>query len=237
MLIIPSIPDEKYGQAVIIKETGENVFKYSLTIVSLAVVCSTPAGAASFSGARAELRGGWDRTTLNLSYDDGVDAFSTSGHKSGLNLGAEIGYDAPLGTTALFGAYAGIEGATTKDCSAVVGNDEACLKLGRNFTLGGRIGAKVNPKVMVYAKAGYSNGQLRATYRNSDDSTLDFSDHSNRGGVHFGAGVEASVGPQGYVRAEYVRTNYKGYHYGASGVAVTLDGHRDQALVGFGMRF
>jgi outer membrane immunogenic protein len=209
-----------------------------ITGVALAAAAafSTQAAAATFSGSRAEIRGGWDRTTLSLSYEDAVDSLSGSGHKSGFDIGAEVGYDYAAAGTLVIGAYAGIEGATTKDCSPVVGDDKACLKLGRNFTVGARAGAQVAPLVMVYVKGGYSNGQLRATYSNIDDPTLNFADHSNRGGIHFGAGVEAAVG-QGYVRAEYVRTNYNGYHYVDPDFRLTMDGHRDQVLLGFGMRF
>jgi outer membrane immunogenic protein len=135
------------------------------------------------------------------------------------------------------GAYAGIEGATTKQCSPIFGNDEGCLRLGRNLTVGARVGAKVSPLAMLYVKGGYSNGQLRATYRDFDDPTFNWSEHTNRGGYHFGAGGEIAVGPQGYVRLEYVRTNYNGYHYSDPGVRFSVDGHRDQVLAGFGLRF
>jgi outer membrane immunogenic protein len=192
---------------------------------------SAPAAAANFTGPRAEVRGGWDRTTIDLSVDD----MSGSGHKDGFNLGAEVGYDASLGAMVVAGAYAGVEFATTKACSEVYGDDEACLKLGRNFTLGARLGAKVSPQAMLYVKGGYSNGQLKATYKDFIDPTYSFSAHANRDGFHFGGGVELAVGPNGYVRAEYVRTNYDDYNN--SDFGVKIDAHRDQALLGFGLRF
>lgn len=207
------------------------------TAAAAAALVSSQAVASDFSGPRFELRGGWDQTTLGASYDDGADRYSVSGHKSGLNLGAEVGYDVPTNSQLLAGVYAGVEGSTAKRCSEVYGDDAACLKLGRNFTLGARVGGKVSPKVALYVKGGYSNGQLKGTYRNTDDPTLDFSDHTNRGGYHFGAGVETAVGPQGYVRAEYVRTNYNAYTYASPDFRVRLSGHRDQALAGFGLRF
>ena len=211
----------------------------SKTIVLLfcsAAMLGSPAAAASFSGPRFELRGGWDRTTLSASVDDGVDHLSGRGHKSGFNVGGEIGYDARLAPMMIAGVYGGIEGSTAKDCSVVFGNDQACLRLGRNLTLGGRLGAVVSPMAMLYVKGGYSNGQLRASYANADDPTLDFKDHANRGGYHFGAGGEMPVGA-GYVRLEYVRTNYSGYKWTDPDVTVKLDGHRDQLLAGFGLRF
>jgi outer membrane immunogenic protein len=209
----------------------------SIALFALTAAIAAPAAATDFAGARAELRGGWDRTTIGVSYNDASDSISGSDHKDGFNLGAEIGYDFQAGQSLVAGAYAGIEGATTKVCSELVGNDRACLKLGRNFTVGARLGAKVSPLVMVYAKGGYSNGQLRTTYDNADDPTLDVRDHVNRGGFHIGVGGEVAVGRQGYVRAEYVRTNYNDYDYADPDVHVNVDGHRDQGLVGFGIRF
>lgn len=208
-----------------------------LALLGATAFVATSASAAGFTGPRVEVRGGWDRTTLDISYDDGVDAISGKGHKDGFDFGGEVGYDAPIGPSAIVGGYAGAEFATTRECTAIYGNDEACLKLGRNFTLGARIGARVNPKVMIYAKGGYSNGRLRATYRNADDSTLNFSDGANRGGFHLGIGGEVLVGAHGYLRAEYVRTNYNDYRYADSDFAGSLDGHRDQVLIGSGLRF
>jgi outer membrane immunogenic protein len=211
--------------------------KIIFTLAGTTALFATSASAAGLTGPRVEVRGGWDRTTLDLSYDDGFDAVSGEGHKDGFDLGGEVGYDAKIGSAVIAGAYAGVEFATTKQCGEVYGGDRACLKLGRNFTLGARIGAKVAPKVMLYAKGGYSNGRLSATYRNDEDSTLNFSTHANRDGFHLGAGVEMTVGSYGYVRAEYVRTNYNDYRYADPDFSVTLDGHRDQVLFGTGLRF
>lgn len=227
VFIVRSICKVKWGI------TLKNISIFAACIV----LVSGPAVAANFSGARGELRGGWDKTTINIKYDDGVDSFSGHGSKSGVSLGAEVGYDAPLSPTIIAGAYAGIEGSTAKECSSVIGNDDACLKLGRNLTIGARLGAKVSPIAMVYVKGGYSNGQIKATYQNADDPTLNFSDHANRGGFHLGIGAEVAVGQQGYARAEYVRTNYSGYDYSDPNFNVNVDGHRDQALLGFGVRF
>ena len=57
------------------------------------------------------------------------------------------------------------------------------------------------------------------------------------GGFHFGAGVEAKVSKSAYVRAEYVRTNYDNYAYSDGVDSLSIDGHRDQAVLGFGLRF
>ena len=208
-----------------------------LTAALLTGAIATPVFAQGFAGPRIEGRIGYERVTLGLDYDDGFDSFGDTGHKSGLVYGAEVGYDAMLGSAVVAGIYAGIEGGTAKDCSEVLGFDDACLKLGRNITLGARLGAVVAPKFMIYAKGGYSNGQLRASYDNFDDPTLDFSDRSNRGGLHFGAGVEALIGRAGYARLEYVRTNYRSYNYSDPDFDLKIKGHRDQVVLGLGLRF
>jgi outer membrane immunogenic protein len=209
-----------------------------LVLVSCAATCFTsPALAGGFTGPRAELRGGLDRTTIDLDYDDGVDTISGSDSETGVDFGAEVGFDAALSPSVIGGAYAGIEFATTKECTEVFGNDRACLKLGRNLTLGARLGAVVSPKILLYVKGGYSNGQLKASYTDLADSSANFSDHTNRDGFHFGLGGEVAVAPKGYIRAEYVRTNYNGFDYSDASVDAGIDGHRDQLLLGFGLRF
>lgn len=213
------------------------VFLASSAVLVAPATAAGAAAGASFAGPRVEVRGGWDRTTLSASYDDGVDSFSGKGHKSGLDVGGEIGYDTPLSPSLLAGIYGGIEVANTKKCSEVFGDDRACLKLGRNLTAGVRLGAKIAPAAMFYVKGGYSNGQLKASYTNADDPTLNFSAHSNRDGFHLGIGGEAAVGQHAYVRLEYVRTEYSGFSYSDPAFDLTLDGHRDQILAGVGVRF
>jgi outer membrane immunogenic protein len=172
---------------------------------------------------------------LVLTYNNGVEVLADKGHDGGLDAGAEAGYDARIGKSVIAGAYAGIEFADTKECSPVDGNDSFCLKLGRNVTVGARLGAKVSDRVLLYVKGGYSNGQLRGVYRNSDDPSLDFNAHSNRTGYHLGVGGEMAMGPNGYVRLEYVHTIYDDFVDPDLGLG--LDGHRDQVLAGFGLRF
>ena len=208
-----------------------------LVALGAATVLASPAFAADFAGPRAEIRGGWDRTTIDIDYDDGEDSLSDDGHDTGFALGGEIGYDFAIGTSVVAGPYAGVEWATTKECGEVYGDDKACLKLGRNFTLGARVGAAVAPNILLYVKGGYSNGQLKATYEDFEDSDFNYSDKADRDGFHFGLGGEVAVGSNGYVRGEYVRTNYNDWDYSEEDVDVKVDSHRDQVLFGFGLRF
>jgi outer membrane immunogenic protein len=208
-----------------------------LAAASAAVLAASPAAAADFTGPRLEGRVGYEWVTLVLKLSDGVTSAADSEQKSGVSLGGEIGYDVALGNRAVIGAYAGAEGSEAKACGEIYGNDEGCLTLGRNLTVGGRIGARLADRVMVYAKGGYSDGQLRASYTDGSDPANDFSYHVNRGGIHFGGGVEGQISPGTYARLEYVRTEYNGYSYSEPGLELNLSGHRDQVIAGFGVRF
>lgn len=209
----------------------------TVLLAGAALVAAAPAMAADFAGPRVEARLGWDRTVIDLSFDDGDTSFHDKGHDDGFGLGAEAGYDVALGTTAVLGAYAGAEWATTKECSAVYGDDEACLKLGRNFTLGARIGAAVTPQALVYVKGGYSNGQLKATYKDFADPDFNTSDKASRDGFHLGLGAEYNVSRTGYMKAEVVRTNYNDADISDEFIDAKLDVRRTQVLAGFGLRF
>ncbi len=206
-------------------------------LATVALAAATPAMAADFVGPRAEVRLGAERTALRLSYDDGETAFAGTGRDDGFSVGGEVGYDVALGGTAVVGAYAGASIATTKDCTEVFGDDEACLKLGRNLTVGARIGAAVSPQALLYVKGGYSNGQLRATYEDFADSDFNTNESSNRSGAHLGLGGEYNVSDTGYLKLEAIRTNYKAYKYSDEFVDTNLDARRTEVVIGFGLRF
>lgn len=208
---------------------------YLATVILAGAVIASPAAATEFTGGRAQAHVGWDRTTIEVDIDAEDEfntyTFSGKGHKAGVNFGAEVGFDAALGETMIAGAYAGIEFATTKKSF----EDLLSVKLGRNFTIGARLGAVVSERALLYVKGGYSNGRITLNYDGGG------SDHENRGGIHFGLGGEMSLGAKMYARAEYVRTNYRKYedlvYYGDIYAEGQAKGHRDQILVGFGTRF
>lgn len=200
------------------------------------LLAATPAAAADFAGPRAEARFGWDRTTVEVEYDDGDTAFEGKDHDDGLGVGVEFGYDFAVGG-AVVGGYAGVDFANTKECSEVFGNDEACVKLGRNFTLGARIGAAVTPSTLLYVKGGYSNGQTKVTYEDFADSDFNTTEKANRDGFHVGVGAEMNVSETGYAKLELIRTNYNDYGYSDDFVDASTDSRRTQATLGFGLRF
>jgi len=210
----------------------------SMVFAALAATTTlaTPAAAADGVGARFEGRIGVERLTLDARLTDGVTTIDGSETDSGFSLGAEAGYDVALGKVALVGAYAGIEGATTEECIEE-GTVEDCLLVGRNLTAGARLGVRVTPKITIYGKGGYSNGQLRVTHYDSSDPDVIWKGKENRGGLHFGGGIEAALSTMTYARLEYVDTRYEEISDTQEGVTATLEGKRDQLLLGFGIRF
>ena len=205
--------------------------KYLLS-VALSALVATPAAAANLTGPRLEGRIGWDKLTLDASYDDGEEVIEGSDSDEGVSLGGELGFDLQVSQNLLVGGYAGADFSSVNQCEEVFGNDSACLKFDRNLYLGAR-GGFVTGKALLYVKGGYSRGRIKASY---DDGVELTSGSANRDGFHLGAGVEIGLSDRSYVKAEYVRTNYD--DYGASeGLDVGIDTHRDQIVLGVGLRF
>lgn len=193
-----------------------------------ALVIATPAMAQEASsdfkgGARVEARVGADDVVLKVSGD--------SGSKVGLAYGVEAGYDYATTSGFVVGAYAGIEGSTTKDC-VVDGTETACIKAGRNITAGVRAGGVVAGG-LLYVKGGYSNGRLNVTYRDTAIPANNFSDGGNADGYHIGAGYEMAISANTYAKLEYVFTHYSTDKASAGGIGL----QRHQGVVGFGVRF
>ena len=182
-----------------------------------ATAAATPAFAqdgAPFTGFRVEGLVGYD----NLKGD--------GGHRDGVAYGAGVGYDFQLG-----GAVLGIEGeamdSSAKGCETgfITATDRICANAKRDLYVGGRVGAAVTPNTLLYAKAGYTNARIGATYTDSATPANNTSGATNLDGVRVGAGVEQKLGANLYAKAEY---RYSNYEQGLS---------RHQVLGGIGFRF
>jgi len=188
-------------------------------------------------GPRIEARVGFDRVVLGVHASDDLNDESVSGGKSGVTYGGEIGYDLRAGQYATIGVYAGIEGASTKECTELYGSDEACLKAGRNITAGVRAGYMFSRTGLLYVKGGYTNGRLRLTYRDATDGSNNFDEGTNRDGFHVGAGAEMGFSRNFYGKLEYVYTNYNSFDVDDGTTSGNLDFDRHQVVAGFGVRF
>ena len=171
-------------------------------LAGTAVLAATPAfaqdDAQAFNGGHIEAITGYDHIT------DGDD---------GILYGIGGGYDFRMNNVVL-----GIEGevleSTAGDC---VGN--LCVDASRDFYIGGRIGVVAAPRVLVYAKAGYSNARVEVTQNNVEDGV-------NLDGIRVGGGVEWQFRNSPLsVRAEYRYTNYE------------LGVERHQGTLGLAFRF
>jgi outer membrane immunogenic protein len=176
------------------------------------------------SGPRVEATVGWDRIVLDVDGD--------SGGKSGVTYGGEVGYDIRTSGGAVIGFYAGVDGATTKDCVAD-GTESACVKAGRNFTAGARIGGSLGLGSLVYVKGGYSNGRIDVDYEDTAFPADNFEEGANLDGFHLGAGAEFGFSGNLYGKVEYNYTRYSTAN--DFGFDVDLDRHR--VLGGVGVRF
>ncbi|WP_083925594.1 outer membrane protein [Sphingomonas sp. Mn802worker] len=192
--------------------------------------------APTHTGPRIEAKIGWDRPTLDgLLIDDGVTYRDQNG-KSGLAYGGEVGYDVQLNSVVV-GAYAGVDGSTAKDCAEVFGLDRACVKAGRNITVGGRIGINLDGTFMLYAKGGYSNGRIGYEYRDFEGFLPDESYGDNLDGYHVGGGLEFTLGRRVYNRVDYTYTDYSDLALGEEGSTAKLKTARHQVTYGLGYRF
>lgn len=191
----------------------------------------------SFDGPRIELRAGWDHPDVRVTLSDGVDSISRSAGKSGVTYGGEIGYDYRTSGNLVIGAYAGIDGSTTKSCGELYGQDRLCIRAGRNITAGARIGAVVGQSFLVYGKGGYSNGRASVDYQDYELILADQNEHGNFDGFHVGGGVEAAISGGLYGRLEYIYTKYGSVSATLDGATASLKPTRHQVAYAMGVRF
>lgn len=213
-------------------EYSEEIMKFYLTAAAVAAAAmATPALAqdtAPFSGAHVGVEGGWGRVAGTR-----VDGTKIAG--DGFVYGGTAGYDFAIGNLRA-GPEIEITGSTQKTCVRIpqpVGFDRDCERSGRDLYVGGRLGYVIQPSVMLYAKAGYTNARFSDRFEDSTDTIVE--SRTNQGGVRVGGGVEYSITPQFYVSGEY---RYS--HYGKDDRDGSLNMHQvrqNQILAGIGFRF
>lgn len=208
------------------------------TTIFMALALGLPIQAqAADSAIRIELRAGIANTSFDPASDlaDAEDLEGSS--KTAFNYGLEVGYEFPIGDSFVVGPYAGIDFASDKTCSEVLGDDLACLKNGRNFSAGIRGGVKLFGNTQLYAKGGYSNGRLKLNYDDGVGGLAPFTIADDRDGFHLGAGGEMAISSRTFAKIEYVYTDYANAKFADEDVSIGIDRSRHQVLVGVGMRF
>ena len=197
-----------------------------LTAAAGSFLAASPAYA-QFTGPRIEGRLSYEAVEAGI---ESGDPLATDDEDEAIGYGAELGYDLQLGNVVV-GAYLGAEGTDLRSCSEVFGGDEGCVDAGRTLYAGVRAGFSPIPRVLLYARGGYSNGSIEVTY---DDGFDSFEADDDFGGYHIGAGAELAVAGGLYGRLEYVHTDYGEFEIDEETIG---DFTRGQLMVGLGYRF
>ena len=194
----------------------------------------------NFDGFRVQGVVGYDALQAGSSVDDDVNVDNDQSI-DGVVYGVAAGYDFDLG-----GAVVGLETELT-DSSAKTeynaGDFEGFgfgrVDAGRDIYVGARVGAKLAPDALLYAKGGYTNARLNIL---SNDGTIETDTKFDLDGWRVGAGVEYSINPRTFVNLEYRYSNYSEGEVDFEGTLpdsdrfdVDLDRH--QVMAGVGMRF
>jgi outer membrane immunogenic protein len=208
----------------------------ALAAALVATALTAPTAASAQSGFRADIHAGLDNISTHQRTDVGVNGATTREKDEGVIYGGEIGYDVDLAGFTL-GAYAGLDGSSIKECSEVFAEVETCAKSGRNITLGARAGIRAMPRLLIYAKGGYSNGQVKLEYIDHVTPANSFGVSDEMDGWHVDAGVQLDLMKNVYAKLEYVHTNYSDYRIKEGTATITGGVDRDNVILGIGMRF
>lgn len=200
---------------------------------------ATPAEA--FSGLRVEALVGYDHIRSGSTED--VDTTRDLKQSiDGVEYGAGIGYDVPVGTNMTIGAEAEItESSASRDYNNSqptvfnLGNVDA----GRQYYFGGRLGYAVAPSTLVYVKGGYTNARFNLQ---GTDGTTNLRQRLDTDGWRAGAGIEQKMGSNAFVKLEYRYSNYGKAEFDFNGQTpdssrFNIDTDRHAVLAGVGVRF
>jgi outer membrane immunogenic protein len=172
----------------------------------------------AFDGPYVAALGGYDKVRVDTPFGKGSD--------DGILFGGVVGFDKNIN-----GAVLGFEGEYSDSnlkesvSDVLVRGDRASLKTGRDLYAGIRIGGEITPGIMLYAKGGYTNAKVKASYNDGVDS-LRGSDELE--GYRLGAGVETTI--RGFIgRVEYRYSDYGNYE----GIGLQPDRHQVAALLGY----
>jgi outer membrane immunogenic protein len=216
--------------------------RLSILATAALAAAATPAFAqdtttgSSFTGPRAEIFGGWDRVGARTTFFN-LDGSTTKAkdHANGAIAGIAVGYDMPIGDRLIVGAFGSVALPTAKFCTTDGTAGSGCLRAQREYEGGARVGMKVGPRMLVYAKGAYVNGRFESTL---SDGTAYIKNYTNRDGWRAGAGAEFALNRHAYVKAEYDYTRYNSFDSSTlQGVDTRARFDRNQVLAGFGIRF
>lgn len=194
----------------------------------------------TFTGPRVGVTAGYDAVQAGSSIDADNEPNNNDQSMDGIAYGVTAGYDFDLG-----GAVIGVEGeysdSTAKtefDNGDFEGFGFGSVDAGRDLYVGARVGAKVAPDVLLYAKGGYTNAKLNVL---SNDGTTETDRDFKLDGWRAGAGVEYAINSNTYMNLEYRYSNYEDgevvFPDGSTSTDFNVDLDRHQVMAGVGMRF
>ena len=220
-------------------------YKIAALIAGSTFAIAAPASAqvadeSPFTGARAQAVVGYDSLRAGSDIDDDQNQNNDQSIE-GFAYGAAIGYDVDLGPVVV-GPEAELS-TSTADTDFENGDFEGFgfgrVNAGRDIYLGARVGAKVGPQALVYAKGGYTNARLEI---GGNDTVRDYNQKFDLDGYRVGAGAEYAVNQNVFLNLEYRYSNYSEGEVDFNGdlpdgdrFNVDLDRH--QVMAGVGVRF
>jgi outer membrane immunogenic protein len=204
-----------------------------------AMAQGAPNEGSTFTGPRVEVITGYDINRAGSSIDNGVDDRNQS--TKGVLYGIGAGYDVDLGPVVV-GAEAELSDSTAK---TKFGNGDFAgfglghVKANRDIYVGARVGAKVSPNALIYAKGGYTNAKFDVL---NNDGTTSYTQDIDADGWRAGAGVEYAVNKNTYAKLEYRYSNYSKAEVDLNGTLpdsqrFSVDTDRHQIVAGVGVRF
>ena len=215
----------------------------TLLFAGSALALSTPAFAqddSNFDGLRLEAVGGFDSVKAGSSVDDDVNEDNDQSME-GITYGVAAGYDIDLGTIVIGpeAEYSWSEAKTEFEDGDFEGFGFGQVSADRDLYLGARIGAKLSPQTLLYAKGGYTNAKLNIL---SNDGVTEFDEDYDLDGFRVGAGAEYAMNENLFLKLEYRYSNYQEAEVDFEGSLpdserfdVDLDRH--QVMAGVGFRF
>lgn len=179
--------------------------KYFLVAAAALVIVPAAAQAQAadggFNGAYAGVQAGWGKRSAEVDFGiTGVRDFDES--RSGVDYGAFVGYDAPIGTNLVWGVEGeiGFGGKTLRDTPLTGYTAEFDPKW--NYAATARLGFLASDSVLFYGRAGYGAERVQTKFT-SPVAAESFSENDWANGLVVGGGVEFALSPNFTVRGEY----------------------------------
>ncbi|MFZ5748755.1 MAG: outer membrane protein [Pseudomonadota bacterium] len=165
---------------------------------ALALVISAPAAAQNFNGPSVGAQVGWSHDDIRGPKTD-LGTLPVQARKDSATVGGFAAYDKEIGRFVIGGELGFMLGASDT-ATASGGGATYSIDPRRSFDASLRGGYLINPKTLVYGRAGYTNERFRTTVNTGATSVIHSQD---RDGWTLGAGVERVIIPHVSARVEY----------------------------------